>query len=525
MAGADVAVAQPEEEPARKQGSLLQVVISALPAVAVFAVLGGVALWGHLSHWKFPVAAAVGGNSNDGNSDDWCDEHAVPNSICVECNPGKFPDVPHFDWDADYGIPDNVLAHPEIAQVYGEPRMPQYNQLAALGLRKRQANGEGCSYHLHRLQVASEEAAEKLGIEFEPVAVRPMTDEIEAVAEVIYDPTGVARLSSRAAGTVWRVRHELGDEVDEGEVLALIDSPQLARAKSDYIEAAISLRVKRQRYEALLEAGGAVPRRVMLDARSERDEAVVHFAETRQILANYGLPAPEWDDETEPDELIESMRLLGLPPRVAKEAKNLTDSSGLYPLVAPQKGVITQLDLVAGELIDTTHVLFVLADRDSMLLTMKLAPENARYAVRNTEVRFVDDLSQLRLHARVSWVSTVVDDTTRLLEVRAVIDDVTDEVRANIFGTAHIILREEPHAVVVPRESMQWEGCCNVVFVRDKEYRLPGKPKVMHIRTVRPLAQDDQFVEVVGVLPGEVVVSKGAETMRAQMLRNNLGAG
>ena len=51
-------------------------------------------------------------------------------------------------------------------------------------------------------------------------------------------------------------------------------------------------------------------------------------------------------------------------------------------------------------------------------------------------------------------------------------------------------------------------------------------PKVFHVRKVRIGAKDAVHTEILaGILPGEVVASKGSGTLRAELLKNNLGEG
>ena len=80
---------------------------------------------------------------------------------------------------------------------------------------------------------------------------------------------------------------------------------------------------------------------------------------------------------------------------------------------------------------------------------------------------------------------------------------------------------------MVPSEAVHWEGCCHVVFVRDKGYfDSKDSPKVFHVRTVRLGAGAGRLTEIVaGVLPGEVVATKGSDVLRAELLKNNLGEG
>ena len=47
--------------------------------------------------------------------DDWCDEHGIPESICVECSKGAMPRGKEHGWCREHGIHECPLCHPEIA--------------------------------------------------------------------------------------------------------------------------------------------------------------------------------------------------------------------------------------------------------------------------------------------------------------------------------------------------------------------------------------------------------------------------
>ena len=80
--------------------------------------------------------------------------------------------------------------------------------------------------------------------------------------------------------------------------------------------------------------------------------------------------------------------------------------------------------------------------------------------------------------------------------------------------------------MVVPGTAVQWEGCCHVVFVRDKDFLREGAPKVFHVRTVHRGAGEEKETEIIaGVLPGEVVATRGSSLLRAELLKGNLGEG
>ena len=112
------------------------------------------------------------------------------------------------------------------------------------------------------------------------------------------------------------------------------------------------------------------------------------------------------------------------------------------------------------------------------------------------------------------------------VQVRVPLDAGEGKLRDKTFGTGRIILREEPHATVVPKEAVQSTSDAHFIFVRDKNYLKEGAPKVFHVRQIRIGAKDDRFVELLaGALPGEVVATKGSPVLLAQLLRSSLGAG
>src|SRR5207253_3096237 len=83
----------------------------------------------------------------------------------------------------------------------------------------------------------------------------------------------------------------------------------------------------------------------------------------------------------------------------------------------------------------------------------------------------------VEIAGKVSWISTSADGITRTVRVRVELPNSDGRLRANTFGTGRIVLREEPSAVFVPTQALHWDGCCHVVFVRDKDYFQKGSPK------------------------------------------------
>ena len=181
--------------------------------------------------------------------------------------------------------------------------------------------------------------------------------------------------------------------------------------------------------------------------------------------------------------------------------------------------------LVAGEVVDTAKTLFVVADPRRVWLTLNVRLEDANHLALNQPVHFQPDGGAKEVAGRLGWISTAVDEKTRTVKVRADLENPEGQLRANTFGAGRIILREEKNAVVIPKEALQSDGDCPLVFVRDKNYD-PQNPEsllVFHVRKVRSGAQNDGFVEILaGLLPGESVATKGSAVLRMQLRKDNV---
>jgi membrane fusion protein, heavy metal efflux system len=503
----------------------------ALPPFFIFALLGGLVVWGHLTDWTLPQFASLTGTASE-RKDDWCSEHTVPESQCVECNPGLMPRPKAPGWCRVHGIHECPLEHPEIAQTQYRPQVSASDMeraRRALAFAERPENNSKCKLHQRRIQFTSQEAVEKAGIEVEPVWTAPVVETVTGNGEVVYDQTQMARLSSRVPGSVFRVFKQAGDAVKKGEVLALVDAAEVGKARSEFLTALVQVRLRAetlQRYEALY-ARGALPEVSYRNQAAATSEAKIRLTTAQEAMTNLGLPVDvESLKDVPQDKLADRLRFLGLPESVAQSLDSKKTTGNLLAVTSPLDGVVVARDVVAGEVVDNSKVLLLVVDTRRMWLTLSMRLEDAKPLALGQKVQFRPDGSKDEVVGSVAWVSPEADRKTRTVRVRVVLPNVEGCLRTNTFGVGKIILREEPQAIVVPNGAVHWEGDCNVVFVRDKDFLKPGAPKVFHTRTVRLGARDERHTEIIaGVLPGELVATRGSGTLRAELLRGKLGEG
>lgn len=504
-----------------------------MPTAIVIAALGGLAAFGHFTEWTIPKFSELTGSSG-ATAEDWCSDHNVPASQCIECNPKLLPPAKVHGWCKEHGVAQCPLEHPDVAQLKSLPEITdamKERAARALDTRSRAENNATSTLYQRRIQFASAEAVDKAGVDIAVVQERPIVEAIVANGEVTYNDTRVAHLPSRVPGTVWRVEKQIGDPVAKDEILALVDCAEIGRAKGELLQAISAVRLHETNVGKLrpLAEKEIVEGRRLREAEAQLQEAQIRLISAQQALVNFGLPV-EIDEFSamEPEGIAQKIRFLGLPQELTEAFHGTTTSSNLYPLRSPISGVVLQRDAVAGEVVDANKALFIVGDTSEMWLTLNIRQEDAEYVELGQKVLFRSNSRQggTPIAGTVGWISTAADEQTRTVQVRAVLPNANGQLRSHTFGTGQIVLREESQAVVVPSEAVHWDGTSNVVFVRDKNYFVERSPKFFHVRQVRLGVTNDDVTEIiVGLLPGEVVASKNSVVLEAQLLKSNLGAG
>jgi cobalt-zinc-cadmium efflux system membrane fusion protein len=501
--------------------------LGVLPNIAVAALLVGVFYLGHHTGWKLPKRSELMGAAAPAAAD-WCAEHLVPESQCVECNPALFSRPPESGFCRAHGVAECVIDHPALAQVAGQPQLPKYDTAAAIAVMARPENNSRNTLHTRLVQFASAESAVKAGVDVDVAFERPMTDSIAASGELAFDPRRVAHLSTKVPGTVSLALKHVGDEVQAGEVLALVDAAQVGQAKANLLQSIVQLQLRSSTVDRLhgIVTSGAVPGKSLIEAQAAKQEAEIAVISSRQALTNLGLDPPDNLETRDAREVSDELRFLGIPGGLTDRLAENTKTANLIPLRAPFDGVVVASDVVAGEVVSDSDILFTIADPRRLWLLLSVRQEDAKYVKSGLPVQFRPDDGSAEVTGAVAWISPAVDEQTRTLEVRVTIDNPDGALRDKTFGAGRIVLREEPAAIVVPAEAVQSTTDAQFVFVRNKDYLKKDAPKVFHVRQVRLGARDGEYVEILaGVLPGEVVAAKGSAVLLAQLLRSSLGAG
>jgi membrane fusion protein, heavy metal efflux system len=309
-----------------------------------------------------------------------------------------------------------------------------------------------------------------------PAPTRLESGRISAPGIVEADPARTVSVLPSGAGRVQALKVALGDRVQRGAVLALIDSPDLAQAYDDNDKAASSARLA----AANLRRGeeqfkiGATAQRDLDQARSDNAQAAAEYFRTRARLR--AMDAPE----------------------------DARGAGRLLRVRAPMNGSVTALATAPGAVInDITQSIMSIADLSVVWVTALVAEKDLATLAPGQDAEVsIAAYPDRTLHGKVLFVPDVIEADSRRNKTRIAFGNPGYALKPNMFATVTLHGPARTR-VVLPSSALLMNNDRTTVFVATA-------PWTFERRTVEPLLEESSQVAIAsGVQPGEQVVVKG----------------
>ena len=327
------------------------------------------------------------------------------------------------------------------------------------------------------------------GIEMTPAASATLVKEITVPGRVGLNLDRQAKVVPKLPGTVATVNKRLGEAVAKDEVLATIESRDMADAKSQYLEAWRADELARAIFEReeRLWKQKVTAEQDYLNAKNALDSAKIKLELAHQKLHTFGLSEDAIKD-------------------VVKGSAE--QAFRLYEIRAPISGRVTARDLVLGQTVSTDKEVFTIADLSTVWVEMAVQPADLSFAKEGQEV--VIQSGSRTARGKVIAVSPVIDPETRSAKAIAEIDNANGEWKLGDFVNAQLISGRHEANLVVPREALQTIKGQKVVFVQER-----GGFKMRPVTTGR---EDSANVEILSGLEfGETIATKNTFALKAEL--------
>ncbi|NIJ22501.1 cobalt-zinc-cadmium efflux system membrane fusion protein [Sphingomonas japonica] len=316
------------------------------------------------------------------------------------------------------------------------------------------------------------------GIEVVRPTVGGVAGAIEVSATIEGDPQGVQVASAAIGGRLVSLTKNLGQSVGRGDVLAVIESREAASLKGE-VEAArarLGLAQSQLRREQRLFAERVSPEQDLIAARTAATQASIALRLAQQQLAATGGGG-------------------GALNRVTVRS--------------PISGQVIARSATLGQTVTADAELFRVANLSKVSVVMSLLPADAGRVQPGAQVEVTGP--GRRQAARVTFVSPVLDETTRLVPVIATLDNRGSTWRVGETVNASVIVPAGgDRTVAVPSASVQMIEDKPHVFVRTAA-GFKAVPVTLGRRN------GGQVIVAAGLTGGERIASTNSFTLKAEL--------
>ena len=346
--------------------------------------------------------------------------------------------------------------------------------------------GAEASEGLIKLSAAQIDAA---GIDMAPALSGTLSKEIGVPGRLTLNANAQAKVVPKLAGTVASILKQPGETVAKDDVLATLESREMAEAKSEYLASTRSAELAKATFEReeRLWKQKVTAEQEYLNAKNAHQEAKIRLDLAHQKLHALGLPEDEIDR---------------LPK--AKDQEN----ARIYELRAPIAGRVIARDVILGEVVGTDREVFTIADLAKIWVEMSVAPQDLAFAREGQDV--VVASGSKTATAKVMLVNPMIDPDTRSAKVIAELDNAANDWRLGDFVSARLISGKQEAALVVPKAAIQTVKGSAVVFVNEQAG--------FRARPVTTGREDSDNVEILSGLEfAETVATKNTFTLKAEL--------
>ena len=368
-------------------------------------------------------------------------------------------------------------------------------------------------YEKATLTAPSKEVLDLSELGFLTIESQALIQTISGTGYIEFDSLRKGSISSKAPGVVSRILKKQGDKVLKGETIALIDSPDVGKAKTDFMQSLVLKDNRKKSMERGQLAAAVIPERQIRELEMVFREIEIKLLADLQTLINFGFTIETMDYKNLSDaDIFKKICEIGIPESIIKEHKGSL-SANLLPLKAPFDGQIIAVIKGLGENVGPTDAQCILADASKLVLIFNLPLEAVQLVKVGQDFRFKAELVEDQIiTGKIDWVSPELDDKTHTVKVRASFANPDGKVRPNTFGKGDIQVGKQAKAIIVPDSCIQYMSNKPFVFVRLDDLSFQAKAVELGIRN------GDKMQITKGLLAGETVVFTGSNMLRAELL-------
>jgi cobalt-zinc-cadmium efflux system membrane fusion protein len=315
-------------------------------------------------------------------------------------------------------------------------------------------------------------------------------------AEILVNADQMANVVARLTGIVRNVKKNLGDTVKKGEVLAVIESRELADARASFhaAQGRFNLAQSICSREERLWKKKITSEQEYLDAKQTLAEARIELESAKQKLLALGFAS----------NFLEAL------PHDPDES--LTE----YDITAPFDGKVIKKDITIGEELKEDSVAFIIADLSTVWVDLSIYQKDLPFVREGQNMLIAAGRDIPDTKGKISYISPVINEETRTAIARIILPNPGGHWRPGLFVTAQFIGEGIPVKTLITKSAIQNLEDKTCVFIYH-----PGEGFEPQEITIG-LTNKTHAEIISGLKAGQRYVAKGAFDLKAKIVTSTL---
>src|SRR6266542_5353905 len=269
---------------------------------------------------------------------------------------------------------------------------------------------------------------------------------------IVPDAARLARVSVKLSATVGELRKKIGDPVAKDEILAILESREVADAKSEYFAARLTSELQQDLFER---------DKTLWDKRISNEQ---QFLRSRNAAAQSRMKL---------DIARQKLLALGLMEKdIAAIPEEPEQSLRRQEVRSPMAGRVAERKVDLGMAVGRDNLeteLFVIVDLDRVWVELAVSPGDLSAIKEGQAVTVSARGIAEQANGKVIFISPMLDKETRAARVVAEIANGDGVWRPGSFVTGSIAVEKRLAALIVPTAAVQTIDNQKVVFVRTED--------------------------------------------------------
>ena len=193
------------------------------------------------------------------------------------------------------------------------------------------------------------------------------------------------------------------------------------------------------------------------------------------------------------------------------------DQSDLIDVKSPYDGVIIGDFDTVGQKVEKISSLCAIADLSKVWANFDIYEKDiAKVKIGQNIMLSSSAYSDQSFEGKIVFISPRVDETTRTIKIRALIENPEYLLKLGMFVNGEIISQGSQEYLTVPASAVQTLGDKQIVFVKTGDGEFHKKEISIVLQTT------DQVAVSEGVNAGDIVVTDGAFLLKSDLLKDEL---